>query len=154
MGYSLSATSLSRLNGVHPNLAKVVKRAIEVTEQDFVVQEGLRTLATQKQYLAKGVTKTLNSKHLKQSDGFGHAVDLVPLVNGKASWDWNFLWEIIVAIDVAAAELDVELTWGAVWDKKLSQYGGTVEKLKQEVEAYKKRHSGPDFLDGVHIQLA
>jgi len=153
MGYSLSATSLSRLNGVHPNLVKVVKRAIEVTNQDFVVQEGLRTLATQKQYLAKGVTKTLNSKHLKQSDGFGHAVDLVPLVNGKPMWEWPLIWEIAVAMDVAAAELDVELTWGAVWDRTLSQYGGTVARLKQEVEAYKKRHPGPDFLDAPHYQL-
>ena len=42
MGYKLSTKSLSNLKGVHPDLVKVVKRAIELTECDFTVTEGLR----------------------------------------------------------------------------------------------------------------
>lgn len=76
--YQLGKTSLQRLDGVHPNLVRVVRRAIEITAQDFSVNEGLRTLERQRRLVASGASQTLNSKHLKQADGFGHAVDLVP----------------------------------------------------------------------------
>ena len=51
--YKLSERSLSRLEGVHPDLVDVVKRAIEITEIDFGVSEGLRSLATQEEYVRK-----------------------------------------------------------------------------------------------------
>jgi len=37
MAYHLSKRSLGNLEGVHPDLVAVVKRAIEITEQDFSV---------------------------------------------------------------------------------------------------------------------
>lgn len=40
--FTLSQRSLNNLKGVHPDLVKVVRRAIEITEQDFVVIEGIR----------------------------------------------------------------------------------------------------------------
>ncbi len=46
------------------------------------------------------------------------------------------------------------LIWGAVRDRRMSQYGGSPTALKTEVEAYKVRHPGPDFIDGPHYQLA
>ena len=39
--YILSKLSLSRLVGLNANLEAVVKRAIEITEQDFMVVEGV-----------------------------------------------------------------------------------------------------------------
>lgn len=87
MAYKLSARSLGHLEGVHPDLVRFVKRMIEVTPRDFSVIDGVRTLEEQKANVAKGVSKTMNSLHLPQSDGFAHAVDLVPIVNGKVSWD-------------------------------------------------------------------
>ena len=45
-GYQLGKTSLAKLQGVHPNLVKVIQRAIEITAQDFGVNEGLRTEAS------------------------------------------------------------------------------------------------------------
>ena len=95
MSYKLGNTSQQRLVGVHPNLVKVVQRAIEITAQDFAVNEGLRTLERQRRLVASGASQTLNSKHLKQADGFGHAVDLVPWGdfdgNGTSeiSWHWG-----------------------------------------------------------------
>ena len=41
--FVLSKLSLGRLNGVDANLVKVVQRAIEITPQDFMVVEGVRT---------------------------------------------------------------------------------------------------------------
>lgn len=154
MPYSLGQRSLAQLVGVHPLLVGVVHRAIAITKQDFTVQEGLRTTATQRLYVKRGVSKTMASKHLKQTDGFGHAVDLVPWLNGQPRWEWPLIWEIAQAVDAAATELKVKVTWGAVWDRRMDQYGGGAAALKAEVEAYKLRHPGPDFLDCPHYQLA
>ena len=63
-GYQLGKTSLAKLQGVHPNLVKVIQRAIEITGQDFGVNEGLRTVERQKRLFAAGASKTMNSKHI------------------------------------------------------------------------------------------
>lgn len=110
MAFGLSSKSLKRLEGVHPDLAKVVKRAIEITPIDFVVIEGLRTKERQRYLVAKGASKTMNSYHLT-----GHAVDIAPLVDGQASWDWEYYRELAPAIKQAAKELDVDITWGGDW---------------------------------------
>ncbi|HUD28947.1 MAG TPA: M15 family peptidase [Novosphingobium sp.] len=154
MPYALGQRSLAQLVGVHPSLVKVAHRAIAITKQDFTVQEGLRSIETQRLYVKRGASKTMASKHLKQADGFGHAIDLVPWLNGQPRWEWPLIWEIAQAVDVAATELGVKLIWGAVWDRRMDQYGGGAAALKAEVEAYKLRHPGPDFLDGPHYQLA
>lgn len=156
MTYVLGARSLSRLNGVHPDMVKVVKRAIELTKQDFVVQEGLRTLATQKDYVARGVSKTLASKHLKQKDGYGHAVDLVPYVGGQPRWEWNVIYPIAVAMAQASKELKIELVWGGVWDRDLDDLPTTPEGIKAAVNSYvdRRRALGRSaFIDGPHYQL-
>lgn len=110
MAYQLGAKSLARLNGVHPDLVKVVKRAIGISEVDFTVLEGLRTLTRQKQLLAAGATKTLNSRHLT-----GHAVDLGALIAGSVRWDWPLYYKIASAMKQAAAELKIPVEWGGDW---------------------------------------
>lgn len=110
MAFGLSSKSLKRLEGVHPDLVKVVKRAIEITPIDFVVIEGLRTKERQKYLVAKGASKTMNSYHIT-----GHAVDIAPLVDGQASWDWKYYRELAPAMKQAAKELDVDITWGGDW---------------------------------------
>ena len=108
--FILSKLSLSRLVGLHPDLVKVVKRAIEITEVDFRVGEGLRTVERQKQLKAAGATTTLNSRHLT-----GHAVDLIALVNGEVRWDWPLYHKIAAAMKQAAKELNIPLEWGGDW---------------------------------------
>lgn len=108
--FILSTLSLSRLVGLHPDLVKVVKRAIEITEVDFRVGEGLRTVERQKQLKAAGATTTLNSRHLT-----GHAVDLIALVGGEVRWDWPLYHKIAAAMKQAAKELNVPLEWGGDW---------------------------------------
>ena len=108
--YRLSTRSLSRLVGVHPDLVKVVKRAIELTPTDFMVVEGLRTLQRQKELVAAGASRTLNSRHLT-----GHAVDLAPVIGGKLRWDGPLFPPIAAAMKAAASELGVALEWGGDW---------------------------------------
>lgn len=108
--FRLGATSLARLKGVHPDLVKVVHRAIELTKQDFTVLEGLRTKERQKQLVAKGASKTMNSYHIT-----GHAVDIAPIVNGQVSWDWKYYYPLRDAMKAAAKELGVKVEWGGDW---------------------------------------
>lgn len=107
MAYKLSFRSRQRLSGVHPDLVAVVHRAIEITEQDFSVIEGIRNIERQKQLVKNGDSKTLNSRHLT-----GHAVDLAPY---PLSWDWEYFYPIADAMKAAAEELDVALEWGGDW---------------------------------------
>ena len=134
--FKLSERSLKSLEGVNPNLVKVVERAIELTEQDFLVLEGVRSKEqcyinygkgrTVAQCSAKGVpikyaqpnlskvtwlNNPLASKHVT-----GNAVDLVP-----SPIDWNTISKfttISKAMKQAAKELGVDLEWGGDWTKK------------------------------------
>lgn len=113
--FRLSKRSLSRLDGVHPDLVKVVKRAIEITPLDFGVSEGVRDLETQKKYVADGKSTTLKSKHLPQKDGFSHAVDLFVFVDGKVTWEHKHFRKVVQAMFTAAIEEGVQLEAGALW---------------------------------------
>jgi len=110
MTFQLSEKSLRRLEGVKPDLVKVVKRAIEITPVDFVVVEGLRTKERQAYLLDAGKSRTMKSYHLT-----GHAVDIAPIVDGKVSWDWKYFHVLADAMKQAASELGVKLTWGGSW---------------------------------------
>jgi peptidoglycan L-alanyl-D-glutamate endopeptidase CwlK len=116
MKFKLSQRSLSRLDGVHPDLVRVVKRAIEITPIDFGVTEGLRDVETQKEYFADGKSTTMNSKHLKQSDGYGHAVDLYCFDNtGTVTWKLEWFRLVIQAMFTAAIEEGVKIRAGGLW---------------------------------------
>jgi peptidoglycan L-alanyl-D-glutamate endopeptidase CwlK len=109
--YKLSATSLKRLAPIHADLQKVVNRAIQITTVDFTVGEGMRTLARQKELVAKGASKTMNSRHLT-----GHAVDLIALdEDGQVTWDWDYYHPLADAIKQAAKEVGVSIEWGGDW---------------------------------------
>lgn len=111
MSFHLSRRSLNRLGGVHPDLAEVVMCAIEITEIDFGVIEGLRSLEKQKALVAAGASRTMNSRHLT-----GHAVDLVAFVGNEVRYDWPLYQKIADAMMEAAHELGVAITWGGDWD--------------------------------------
>ena len=151
--YSLGAKSMAKLDGVHPSLVSVVLRSIQLTRQDFAVHDGLRTLAQQRALVAKGASKTLKSKHLPQPDGHGHAVDLVPYINGQLRWEWGPSYEIAEAVHTAATELNVPLRWGGVWDRRFTALPMTAAGIKSAVHAYCERHPGPDFIDGPHFEM-
>jgi peptidoglycan L-alanyl-D-glutamate endopeptidase CwlK len=107
MTFQLSQRSLDRLKGVDEDLVAVVKRAIEITEIDFGVTEGIRTLVRQEELFKKGLSKTMKSKHL-----IGRAVDLVAYVDGKVSWEKEDYYPIALAMERAAIELNVKIKWG------------------------------------------
>lgn len=113
--FVLSARSLSRLEGVHPDLVRVVKHAITITDADFGVLEGVRTLDREKELLAAKASTTLNSRHLVGSDGYGHAIDLAAYIGGiytKAIPPYRLIMQ---AMKLAAQYEDVPLRCGGDW---------------------------------------
>lgn len=126
--YSFSERSLKAKEGVHPDLNRVLDRAIQITGQDFLITEGVRTPERQAELYAQGRTKpgkvvtwTLNSNHFKSKvTGFGHAVDVCPY-----PVDWNSVAKfeaIAKAIKQAARELGVQIEWGGDWSPKNRDY--------------------------------
>ena len=107
MSFKLSQRSLDRMQGVDERLVRVVKRAIEITTVDFAVTEGLRNIERQRELVAKGFSKTMNSKHLR-----GLAVDVAALVDGKVTWEKKPYHAIADAMKQAAKELGINIRWG------------------------------------------
>jgi peptidoglycan LD-endopeptidase CwlK len=106
-----SSRSLKNLQGIHPDLRRVIDRALMDSPLDFVVIEGLRTKERQKELVASGASRTLNSRHLT-----GHAVDLVPIgPNGKAAFDWPLYNVLGPAVKKAAEKEGVKIVWGGDW---------------------------------------
>jgi peptidoglycan L-alanyl-D-glutamate endopeptidase CwlK len=159
MGFNLSQRSLMRLDGVDPRLVAVVKKAIQISDIDFMVVEGLRSREqcminygkgrTAAQCEAKGVAakyanpghakvtwlnNPFNSKHCKQTNGYGAAVDLLP-----APYDWKIddpkhtpevddgFAKMAIAMLQAATLLGTPIRWGANWNgnKKFREKGET-----------------------------
>lgn len=122
MTYALGPKSIAKLDGVHPDMARVVRRAITITRQDFMVLEGVRTPARQATLYAQGrtapgpkVTWTMTSRHFRQADGYGHAVDLCPF-----PVDWNTVAKfdaIADAMEQAAKLEGVSIRSGMDWDR-------------------------------------
>ena len=134
--YKLSERSLNNLKGVDERLVKIVKRAIQITEQDFIVIEGLRTREQMMINYGKGRSASELAKHgipasyakpkeakvTWLSDPFasnhakGLAVDIVPY---PVTWDDLNKFKLInEAMQKAARELSVSLDWGGLWKNK------------------------------------
>lgn len=108
----LSRRSLLNLEGVHPHLVAIVERAIAITEIDFMVIEGRRPLERQKQLVASGASQTMDGRHLT-----GHAVDIVPLLDGEIRWDWPLYHKLAPFIKQAAKDCGFPIEWGGDWKK-------------------------------------
>lgn len=111
--FALSAKSQARLQGIHPQLQAVVKLAITMTDVDFAVLEGLRTVERQRELLAAGASQTMRSRHLT-----GHAVDLGSIVAGQVRWDWPLYYRLADVVKGAALQLRVPVEWGGDWKFK------------------------------------
>ena len=146
-GFNLSQTSLDKLKGVNPALVEVVKRAIQISKQDFAVNEGLRTIERQRQLVNSGASQTMNSRHIG-----GFAVDLVPIVNGKVSWDWRYFYAIAEAMQAAAKELGINVRWGGCWEV-INNKSGTAESWVDNYGAERRKLGKKAFTDGPHFEL-
>lgn len=124
----LNARSITALEGVHPELQRVIYRAAELYTGQFVVTEGERTLDKQKALLAKGASKTLRSRHVPEMNqcGVACAVDLAVWMDldgddvvdgGEIRWDWPLYVDLAGVVKEAAAIEGIPVEWGGDWLK-------------------------------------
>lgn len=110
---SLDPRSLSKLEGVHPDLLHVVREAANRTK--FRVTEGLRDKERQAELVRSGKSKTMNSRHLT-----GHAIDFIAIGDdGVATYDMEDMTRVAGVIREVAKEQGVPIQWGAA-----AKYGG------------------------------
>ncbi len=109
--FILGKRSREKLQGVHPDMVRVVERAIQLTPVDFTVTEGRRSLLRQSELVKAGASRTMNSRHIT-----GHAVDVAALVDGDVRWDWPLYPRIAEAFKAAAKELNIPIVWGGDWE--------------------------------------
>lgn len=129
--FKFSKSSLSRLEDVHPLLQKLTHRALELSEYDFGVIAGARSLEDQKKAIANGtswIKDPKNGKHVAKlypgvSKPVSIAVDILPSVI-KPGDDWNkFIPQfegVLSAYDKASKELGITIRFGKNWSTDLS----------------------------------
>lgn len=105
--FDLSERDVKRLDGVHPDLIRVLRRLATFTTVPFFVVEGVRTVKRQRELVAKGASKTMKSRHLQ-----GFAVDIAPV---KDSWAWPQYYRLAPLVKQAAKLEGVPVEWGGDW---------------------------------------
>lgn len=109
-GFKYGARSKREMEGIHPDLRKVADLAIKYSPYDFVITDGKRTVAEQRQHVKNGASKTMKSRHLT-----GHAIDYAAIVNNKVTWNVQYMTAISEAFKRAAKELGIPIDWGGDW---------------------------------------
>lgn len=148
MSFVLGKKSLKELEGCKPSILKLAHLAIKKTLIDFTIFDGMRTMAEHLANVAKGVSKAKVSKHV-----LGEAMDAVPLVNGKPVWDPVKCVIVARGVQQAARELNIPITWGAVWDRDLCLLSDNLEKEVKAYIARRKAQKLSAFLDYPHFEL-
>ncbi len=147
--FKLGDASILELKNVHEDLVSVVKRAFELTVQDFAVHDGIRSVVEQKKLMAAGASKTMDSRHIT-----GHAVDLVPYINGKLRWEWEPIYKIADAVRIAAKQLEIPIRWGGAWDINFTDSEALPEYLVSDYVTRLKKAGKKAFIDGPHFELS
>lgn len=148
--FAFGKTSEAKLVGVHADLVRVVRCALSLSEVDFSVIEGLRSLDTQRKLVASGASQSLDGRHLT-----GHAVDLAPFVAGSIRWDWPPVFKIADAMLRAARMEGVPIRWGGAWDRDSTSpdmMAGADVLLEAYCQRQRARGRKP-FTDGIHFEL-
>lgn len=123
----LNERSLKSLEGVHPDLARLMKEAIKKCPVSFTITEGLRSEARQKELYAQGRTKkgvkvtncdgiVKKSNHQAKTDGYGYAVDLY--ANPINVNDTVVIKIVAEYIKLVAYQLGLKIEWGGDWKMK------------------------------------
>lgn len=133
--YKFSKRSLDNLVGVHPDLVRIVHDVMALQIMDFTVVDGLRSIEEQKKLFEKGYSNTMNSLHLKQRTGFGHAVDLYPYpVDFNDKSRFYILNGIVRAV---AKDQGIDIRTGCDWDSD----GQTKDQTFHDLPHYELRNA-------------
>jgi hypothetical protein len=148
--FKLSNRSLERLEGVNPPLAEVVEKAITLTNIDFGVTCGLRTMEEQQALVDKGASQTMKSKHLE-----GNAVDVVAYIGSRITWELNVYDDIADAFKAAAQDIGLGIRWGAAWHiPDIREWDQSMEAAMNSYVDLRRSEGRRPFIDAPHFEIA
>jgi len=121
--FEFGKISITKLITVHPKLREVCNLAIIISNQDFSIIEGYRSVERQQILYKQGRTEP--GKIVTKIDGIKKkskhnyipslAVDVAPYVDGQIVWDLKYYPSIIEAFKTASKELGIKISCGADW---------------------------------------
>jgi hypothetical protein len=142
------SVSEANINKLHPMVRDKAREFINRVEKELGIKlrvtQTLRTYAEQDALYAKGRTApggiVTNAKGGQSNHNFGTALDVVPIVNGKADWNTsNENWSNIGKIGK-----EVGFAWGGDWKSFVDkphfemQFGNTLAELRKKYESGQK----------------
>jgi len=98
-----------------PNLRKIADKVLAYNVLDCMVDCGYREKAEQHRLYLINKSK-VEWPHSKHNHLPSKAMDLVPVINGKASWNHYHCSVLAGLVLAAASELGVKIRWGGNWD--------------------------------------
>ena len=116
MAFRFGRQSEYWLRTIHPDLRRVVRRALTLSPIDITVVDGHRDEARQAAYFARGRSKVEwpDSRHNQYPS---QAIDIAPWVNGGIPWDDHRYFYILGGVVLAASKLEaVPIRWGGDWN--------------------------------------
>lgn len=121
--YKFGNTSKSRLQTCHKDIQLIMNEAIKITNVDFGIAEGHRSIEKQQQYFKEGKSKIdgVNKKG-KHNYTPSLAVDIYPYFDNGAKWDnehLSYLSGIIHAVSemlFTDGKISHKVRWGGNWD--------------------------------------
>lgn len=122
--YYFNDSSMKKLSTCHPDLILIMNAAINITEVDFGIAEGHRSIERQKELFADKKSKIDGVNKLsKHNHEPSMAVDIYPVVNGRVDYSLHTCCYLAGVIQAASNYLDLNLRlshivrWGGNWDQ-------------------------------------
>lgn len=123
MGYNFSGTSRRRLETCHKDLQMIMNVAISVSDIDFGIAEGHRSIEDQQRYFNEGKSKIDGINKLsKHNYTPSMAVDIYPYFDGGAKWEKehsSYLAGLIHGVSEMLFKeklIEHKIRWGGNWD--------------------------------------
>ena len=125
-------------------------KAIPLTNIDFGVTCGLRTMEEQQALVDKGASQTMKSKHLE-----GNAVDVVAYIGSRITWEINVYDDIADAFKAAAQDIGLGIRWGAAWHiPDIREWDQSMEAAMNSYVDLRRSEGRRPFIDAPHFEIA
>lgn len=127
MSFKFSQRSLSRLEGVHPNLVLLAKQTLAISPIDFGITHGLRTPDEQFELFKKGrelkngkwsvidkskIVTFVDGHKRKSKHNTGEAFDIAVWRNGKITWEPKYYHFLAGLFLMVAKDMGIDITLG------------------------------------------
>lgn len=155
-GRSYSSRSRRNLRGCEPVIGEFARRLLIVSPTDLsILSSTLRSVEQQREFVRKGVSRTMKSKHLPNERGLSEAVDIGIYIPGVNVWKiqgvYDMYEDLHEAAQSVARDMDLDIRSGICWQNLNTDK--SFDDLLWEYRSGKRRQSKRPFFDGPHFEI-